>query len=146
LIESNKLAILKELLKNGRQSDREISRLLGISQPTVSRGRRIIECDCILGYTAIPILDKLGFEIMAFTFFNATAEQLTTIAKDSRVIFASHGGQGCRFSCVTISVHKENFADYQLFCWELPKPQHENFLIPLKNNQIIKHLSFKDLS
>jgi DNA-binding Lrp family transcriptional regulator len=61
------MAILKELLKNGRQSDREISRHIGISQPTVSRGRRLLEREYIQEYAAVPQLLKLGFTIIAFT-------------------------------------------------------------------------------
>jgi DNA-binding Lrp family transcriptional regulator len=52
--------ILWELVKNSRRSDRELARILGISQPTVTRRRTVLEKEVIDGYTAIPRWDKLG--------------------------------------------------------------------------------------
>ena len=60
--------LLGELLKNSRRSDRELAKALGPSQPTVTRRRANIEKNFIDGYTVIPKWEKIGFEIVAFTF------------------------------------------------------------------------------
>jgi DNA-binding Lrp family transcriptional regulator len=67
------MELLHELLKNSKRSDRDLARILGISQPTVTRMRRKLErTGYVLEYTIIPDLTKLGYEIMAFTFMNIT--------------------------------------------------------------------------
>jgi len=60
--------ILSELMKNAKSSDRQIAKKLRVSQPTVTRRRSMLEKEAIDGYAAIPKLEKLGFEIMAFNF------------------------------------------------------------------------------
>jgi len=47
--------LLFELMKDAKRSDRQLSNILGISQPTVSRKRAFLEKELIDGYTAIPI-------------------------------------------------------------------------------------------
>jgi DNA-binding Lrp family transcriptional regulator len=61
--------LLSELLKNSRRSDRELAKVLGVSQPTVSRMiKRLEEQGIIKEYTIVPDFDKLGYAIMGFTF------------------------------------------------------------------------------
>jgi DNA-binding Lrp family transcriptional regulator len=67
-LKSTDLEIMRELLKNSRTSDRGLAKILGISQPTVTRRRTNIERNLIDGYTAVPRLHKVGVEIVAFTF------------------------------------------------------------------------------
>src|SRR3989304_9887091 len=65
------LVLLQELVKNSKRSDRDLAKILGVSQPTLTRMRKRLERDSyILDYTAIPNMTKLGFEITAFTFFD----------------------------------------------------------------------------
>ena len=63
--------ILSELMKNARISDRQMAKILGVSQPTVSRRRVALEREVIDGYTAIPKWNKLGYELCAMTFINS---------------------------------------------------------------------------
>jgi len=62
------LRLVSEMLKNSKKSDRELAGILGVSQPTVSRTRARIEKEYIKTYTIIPDFEKLGYQIMAFTF------------------------------------------------------------------------------
>ncbi len=62
------LNLICELVKNSRRSDRELAKLLGVSQPIVSRIRIKFEKESMLDYTTIPNLAKLGFGIMAIVF------------------------------------------------------------------------------
>jgi len=63
--------ILFELMKNARRSDRKLAKILGVSQPTVSRRRVFLERELIDGYTAIPKWKKIGYEILAITLIKA---------------------------------------------------------------------------
>lgn len=63
--------LIVELMKNRRRrrrSDRELAKVLDVSQPTVSRTRMKLEKEGIFEYSLIPNFAKLRFEILAFTF------------------------------------------------------------------------------
>ena len=58
--------LLHELLRDSSRSDRELAKVLGVSQPTISRMRkRIVEEEMIKGYTVIPDFFKIS---IAFNF------------------------------------------------------------------------------
>ena len=64
-----KKRLISELVKNSRKSDRELAKVLGVSQPTVSRTRiQLEEQGYISEYTAIPDFSKLDYKILALTF------------------------------------------------------------------------------
>jgi len=61
--------VLAELMRNSRKSDRELAKVVGVSQPTVTRVRTKLEREGIIKeYTLIPDFRKLGYELMAFLF------------------------------------------------------------------------------
>jgi DNA-binding Lrp family transcriptional regulator len=61
--------VLAELMRNSRKSDRELAKVVGVSQPTVTRIRnRLEKAGIIKEYTIIPDFKKLGYQIMAFLF------------------------------------------------------------------------------
>jgi DNA-binding Lrp family transcriptional regulator len=65
-LKDTELKILIELLKNSRRSDREISKAVGLSQPTVSRTiNKLKQEGYIKEFTIIPDFKKLGFQIMS---------------------------------------------------------------------------------
>jgi len=55
-------------MKGSKRSDRELAKVLRVSQPTITRMRRKLEENAIAEYTIIPNWDALGFELMAVTF------------------------------------------------------------------------------
>jgi len=60
------LAIIRELIKDGRASYRSIAKKLGISVATVASRVMALEKDGIIkGYTALVDYEKLGYEITA---------------------------------------------------------------------------------
>jgi DNA-binding Lrp family transcriptional regulator len=62
------LRVIAELMKNSRRSDRELAKVLGISQPTVSRAIGRLESKGIIKeYTMIPDFAKLGYTMMGIT-------------------------------------------------------------------------------
>ena len=112
--------LLSELLKNSKRSDRELAKLLGVSQPTVTRARQRLEKKgTIQDYTIVPDFREMGFEIMALTFVKMRSTILTpeTMAeakeyaeKWPNAIFAS-SGEGIGMTGVIISFHRD-YTDY----------------------------------
>ena len=118
--------ILSDLLRNSDISDRKLAKKLGKSQPTITRRRSKLEKTMIEGYTIIPKLKEMGFEIIAITLIAGKRNQLTGSkfeqaqekakiwhAKHPNVIFAS-AGQGMGWSGVVVSVHT-SYSDYVRF-------------------------------
>jgi DNA-binding Lrp family transcriptional regulator len=63
------LKLVSELMKNSRRSDRELARVLGVSQPTVTRMRtRLEKQGYIKEYTMIPDFPKVGYHLLSLTF------------------------------------------------------------------------------
>jgi DNA-binding Lrp family transcriptional regulator len=116
---------MSELLKNSHRSDRELARVLGTSQPTVSRTREKLEEEGYINeYTVIPNFVKLGFQLAAITLVklkqNLTAEELkeaqqTTLkdmtekAPDEIILF--NRGMGGGYTGVLVSFHK-SYSEY----------------------------------
>jgi DNA-binding Lrp family transcriptional regulator len=62
--------LVSELMKKSRRSDRELAKVLKVSQPTVSRTIKKLEKEGIIKeYTMIPDFKRLGYQIMAITLF-----------------------------------------------------------------------------
>ncbi|MGA2309031.1 MAG: Lrp/AsnC family transcriptional regulator [Candidatus Bathyarchaeia archaeon] len=121
--------LLCELMKNSRRSDRELAKVLGISQPTVSRKRVNLEKSFIDGYTAIPKWEKIGFELVVFSFvkhnIKYTKPEVSEAAfkrvkewmmKQPNVILAIEG-QGMGWDGIFVSFHK-SYSDYVEFMRE----------------------------
>lgn len=115
---SNRL--LRELLKNSKQSDRKLAKALGVSQPTITRMRRKLELDgMIRDYTVIPDFRKMGFEMLALTFVKLRPEVLTPEKMEEARRYAakfpnailSAIGEGLGMNGVVISFHN-NYTDY----------------------------------
>jgi len=122
--------VLKSLVEHPRWSDRHVATVAGVSQPTVTRIRRKLEEGGYLYFTAIPNFSKLGFEIVAFTKMDPSAE----VSHDDAVVFVANGvsttdGRGQ----LVISVHK-NFTAYADF---LTRNRGETcFILPITEKPI----------
>ncbi len=149
--------LLYELMKNSKRSDRELAKVVDVSQPTITRLRKGLEqINLIREYTVLPALDKLGFEVLAFNYVEAGAVQhggaktsLSWVAENSKILFASSGEGLSGKTLMMISIHKD-FSSFTEFSRELrsvlgPKAvSMESFLVSLKTD-VIKHFSFRDL-
>jgi len=157
------LKILFELMKNAKLSDRQISKKLGISQPTVTRRRTMLEKQFIDGYTLVPKWDKLGFEIFAITLVRskpslATKEQyekirkrgLEWLMKQSNIIMAG-GCRGPGVNSFNLSLHK-NYADYDEFMhrfrleWGDAIDDIQSVLVSLAGRELLKPMHLKYLT
>ena len=66
-------------MKNSKRSDRDLAKVIGVSQPTITRTRQKLEkMGYIKEYTVVPDMTKLGLEIIAFTFLNLAEHPLHT--------------------------------------------------------------------
>lgn len=146
--------LLFQLISNSKRSDREIAKTLHISQPSVTRKRKILEKEgYIKEYTVIPDLQKMGYEILAFTFlqFSESRPELFSQAREwtkkrACVVF-SHNGEGLGMNSTIISLHR----DYSTFSklitdlredWQPNLRDVRSFIVSIKR----KDLSIKPFS
>jgi len=154
--------LLFELMKGSKRSDRELAKVLGVSQPTVTRMRKKLEERAIAEYTIIPNWGALGFELMAVTFVNirgkskSKEEQKKTIEGCKKwmmdhpnIIFASDG-TGIGMDGMMISFHKD-YTDYANFItehrieWAETLGEIKSFVVSVKGGEILKPFSLKYL-
>jgi len=93
--------LLRELLKNSKQSDRELAKILKVSQPTITRTRHKLEkSGLIKDYTIVPDFKKMGFQLLAINLAKIRPEVLSSgviekarefIERFPNTIFASTG-------------------------------------------------------
>jgi DNA-binding Lrp family transcriptional regulator len=156
--EKSMIKLLLEMMKNSRRSDRDLARVLGVSQPTVTRTRQRLEKEFIRGYTLVPLFDRIGYEIVAFTFFKSKSyeenEKMVSAKewceKHANVIFAAEG-EGLGKDAIIVSFHRSysSYADFMRqftvdcanFALDL-----QSFLVSIKNEGEIKPFDLKYLS
>lgn len=158
--EEKLVKLLKELIRNSRRSDRELAKTLRVSQPTVTRNRKLAE-SYVRSYTIVPDFKKIGYEIFAITFAKAkTYDKKEVEAKlelarkwvtqHPNIVFASDG-EGLGKDAVILSLHKDyskyadfmreytvNFADFI--------SDVQSFIVSLKTGMIIKPFDLKYLA
>lgn len=145
------LKLISELVKNCRRSDRELSRAVGVSQPTVSRIIKRLEKEEVLGeYSALPNLPKLGYEIIAVVFgrrdYESHPEINTQKARDfakrhPNIVFGA-AGEGLGYDRISISIHK-NYSDYSKFVRDIKAEwagiiDISSFLIDLTSKTVVQ--------
>lgn len=152
-------------MKNSKKSDRELARILNVSQPTITRLRRNMEKEgFIQEYTMLPNPAKLGFEIMSFTFYRLKSPVSTEDIAEARksildrarisptpVIMALGGLGGIDADRVIVSLHK-SYTDYIDFIKDLKQTpsvvvaEPKSFLVDLKADIHFFPLSFSRLA
>jgi DNA-binding Lrp family transcriptional regulator len=156
------LKLVSELFKNSDRSDRELAKVLGVSQPTISRMRnKLKEEGVVKEHTIIADFSKLGLELMAITLGVWSPTKIKEHSEEERVekarrflsehpnvIFAS-SGQGLGRGRVMISLHK-NYSDYSKFIGQAKSEwadlvDLESFIISLKGDIAPLPLSFRNL-
>lgn len=148
--------LLLELMKDCRRSDRELAKILNVSQPTVSRLIKHLNKDgTIKEYTIIPDLAQLGNDFIAITLlsFSQDKPDLFEKARDwtkkqPSIIYASNG-EGFGMNSVMVSVHK-NYSSYSKLIsklrrdWQPNLKDSRSFIISMTRPELlIKPLSFK---
>jgi DNA-binding Lrp family transcriptional regulator len=151
--------LLSELLKDSRRSDRELAKVLGISQPTVTRMRnKLIEEGVIQEFTVIPNFAKMEYEIMAVTIAKAKVtltpdeqeKAKKLVLENPQVIFVA-SAEGMGRNGVMISLHKD-YAEYCDFMNNLEfdsgsyMEKVDTMLISLVPSAVVKPLSLANLA
>lgn len=128
-MKQRELRILSELMKDSKQSDRELARKVGVSQPTVSRIRSRLEKEgYIKEYTIVPDFSKLGYKIMAITFglSQALSEEASErvrkilqdgIKKERLCLVMLERGMGLGFDGVFITYHRDYSSHRRFLGW-----------------------------
>ena len=158
------LRIVAELMRNSRRSDRELAKTIGVSQPTVTRTRTRLEKEgYIKEYTMIPDFNKLGYEIMGFTFIKmkkniGSKEQeefrefVSKFAKEQpHAELIDVSGIGLNKDVVFVSFYKDfsAYADTQRISKGVPYSdvnETEGFLVNLEDKSLIKVLSMSAIA
>jgi len=148
--------LLAELLKDSHRSDRELAKVVGTSQPTVTRMRsKLVKEGFIKEFTIIPDLVKLGYEIMAIscakkkTFPELSEKATKWMNKYPNIIFAARG-ESMGKNGVMISLHRNyaeysNFVEEQLRYWGSEIQAYDTMLISLRG-AVAKPLSVSYLA
>ena len=155
--------LLFELMKDSHRSDRQLAKALGVSQPTVTRRRAMLEENYIEGYTVIPKFGQIGFELAAFTFLKSKLKYKTGEEKDVALntlkewyskqpnVILVLDGRGMGWDAVCLSLH-ENFAGFSEFIrahdselseWVV---ESQTFHSDLKTGLVLKPFHLKYLS
>jgi len=139
-----KMKLLLELLKDSSRSDRKLGKILGVSQPTVSRTRnKLVKDGVIKEFTIMPDLTEMGFEILAINCFRTkVSEKVSDKAREKTMkspnILFSARCQGGGKNGITISLHR-NYTEYSKFMSTVLSEgadeieEHETYLISLKD-------------
>jgi DNA-binding Lrp family transcriptional regulator len=121
--------LMFELIKDSHRSDRQLAKALGISQPTVTRRRTMLENNYLEGYTVIPKFGHMGYELVTFTFMKSKVKYKKGAEKEAALnkmkehfmkkpnVVLVTTGQGMGSDIVCISLH-ENYSDYANFVRE----------------------------
>jgi DNA-binding Lrp family transcriptional regulator len=157
------MKLLAEFLKDSKRSDRGLAKVLGVSQPTVTRRRAMLEKEFIDGYTAIPKWEKLGYELFVFTFVKSkivfeSQEKIEAARKKVREwmmkqpnVIAAGKGSGMGMNGFFLSIHK-NYSDYEKFISEHNNAlgnfteETDHFLVTLSGLNTFKRFHFKYLA
>ena len=134
--------------------DRELAKIIGISQPTVTRLRRQLEKEGqIQEYTTIPNLTSMGYSIMAIFLMKyktngERAKEMTEDIGNGNSLFASNA-HGMSKNAVLISLFK-NYGEYSEYINNISSKyddiveEYDSMLVDL-NGPIIKSLSLRNL-
>jgi len=166
-VKEAELKLVSELMKNSRRSDRELAKVIGVSQPTVSRMIKRLEKEGVIKeYTMMPDFTKLAYELMALTFISIKptlgreeADNGRTMAQEQVKespgnIIMLERGIGLGHTGVIISLHKD-YSDYTQFIHSFKQASAtqayvgenvESFLIDLKDKIRYRPLAFSVLA
>ena len=155
--------LLFELMKDSHRSDRQIAKALGVSQPTVTRRRAMLEENYIDGYTVLPKFGQIGFELVALTFMKNKTESKSGEEKTKALqkmkewymkqpnVVLVQEGRGMGWDSVCVSLH-ECYSDYAEFMRALDSElsdvvaETQSFQIDLSPGVVIKPFNLKYLA
>ncbi len=163
-MKDTELRLISELMKNSRRSDRELAKVLGVSQPTISRTLKKLEKEgYIKEYTMIPDFNKLGYQILAFSTYelteNISRDDIEERRKFLREEFKKEplsyilgmSGMGMQADRMIVTLH-EDFASYLKFLNKVRKDPHvkmgktDTFMVSLEDSNHFHSLTLSALA
>lgn len=162
-LKDTEAALVSELIKNSRRSDRELAKAIGVSQPTVSRMIRKLEKEGVVNeYTMIPDFRKLGYNLCALIFLklkDLPSEGVETVRKAVKeslsqshfVILLLERGIGLSRDAVMICLYKDyaSYAEHRKIIRGFPyinTADVDSFLIDLNDEVHYRYLSFMSVA
>ena len=164
-MEDTELRLFSELMKNSRRSDRELSRALGISQPTVSRMIKKLEKDLVIReYTIIPDFSELGYCLIALTLAKVKEEfRRPEVVDEARRRFVESfnneafevvlekKGIGMGYDGIIVSFHRSysEYADFKKSVKKMPfidVNRLDSFVLDLNDKVHHRYLTFSYLA
>ena len=152
------LRLIAELMKNSRRSDRVLAKVLGVSQPTVTRTRTSLEKRGLIEYTAIPDFGELGYGLLVFTLSRRDvidrqpqdAEKCKKYQQITPNFVFGADVEGSGYDKIGVSLHK-NFTEFSKYMQRAREfwgqgANGNSFIVDLKNGTDIRPLSFKALA
>ena len=155
--------LLFELVKNCRRSDRDLAKILNVSQPTITRKRAFIEKEFIDSYTAIPKWSKIGYNLFVITLVKVRAEvaskekydavrkrALLWLSRQPNVLMST-GSRGGGVDSFMISLHK-TYADFDKFVHDYRLElgdlidDSQSIIVNLAGDEVVRHFSLKSLA
>jgi DNA-binding Lrp family transcriptional regulator len=158
------LRLISELMKNSRRSDRELAKIIGVSQPTVSRMvKRLVEQGYIREFTIVPDFKKIGFQMMTIVLTKMkkdigpdnVEEARRKVREDEKrnpsPILLAKTGIGANSDRVMILLTEDysTYHNYMNMLGQYPMIEVEEintFIIDLNDESIFMPLSFSNLA
>jgi len=155
--------LVSELMKNCRRSDRQLAKVLGVSQPTVTRTLHKLEKEGIIKeYTVVPDFRKLGYSLLAVTFvrlkkylskdeLEKARKSAKESAKDNLNFIMLERGMGMGYDGVFLSFHTDysSFTEHKKWLTQfdyLEVSDIQSFLINLEDEIQYRSLTFSTLA
>ena len=155
--------LVSELMKNCRRSDRQLAKVLGVSQPTVTRTLHKLEKGGIIKeYTVVPDFRKLGYSLLAVTFvklkkylskdeLEKARKSAKESAKDNLNFIMLERGMGMGYDGVFLSFHTDysSFTEHKKWLTQfdyLEVSDIQSFLINLEDEIQYRSLTFSTLA
>jgi len=155
--------LVSELMKNCRRSDRQLAKVLGVSQPTVTRTLHKLEKEGIIKeYTVVPDFRKLGYSLLAVTFvklkkylskdeLEKARKSARESAKDNLNFIMLERGMGMGYDGVFLSFHTDysSFTEHKKWLTQfdyLEVSDIQSFLINLEDEIQYRSLTFSTLA
>jgi len=156
--------LIAELMKNSRRSDRELAKVIGVSQPTVSRMIKRLEKEgTIKEYAMVPDFGRIGFGLMSVNFVKykagTPASDIAKMRKTARQLESERGlpyllvmkGIGMGYDSTFIMFHKD-YSSYatlrrmMIGAGEGDVEHFESFLIDISDKEHFQPLTLSALA
>jgi DNA-binding Lrp family transcriptional regulator len=147
--------LLWEFIKNSKRSDRELAKIMGVSQPTITRMRnKLVKEGIVKEWTVIPDFSKIGYELLAISCLKMrTREELAQKAREMakarpNIIFSARA-QGMGKNSIIVSMHR-TYSEFSRFLSKLLSEcgddieDYGTILVSL-DDSVVKPFSFKHL-